>query len=341
LALLLPCLAVTTARAAEGGLRILRLTEAQAIYEFLTGFQREAYSFPGSDSPDQVRQSLIFGQRLGAGAKGSFFHPTFWSWSAASNLLLLEDFGYRRIGDGVNGWEGLNADLEFDADSLLLERKPTPVHLFGRRGTAFVHNAFMRSYNVTTTTYGGDTGWQNLAAPVRLSASQTWNSYGGGSVDPGDDVFSQVIADTRYESARHAASAEYRFYDYANREFPTLDYSTHDLLANHTWFALRDASRLHRLDSRVHASRRASFTDREDLQAATTYTAQWFPRFTNRFGYRLNVSQAQDTVYQNLLESTLRYELFESLSFGLLAQGLSVTNDDGQVWQGLGGADVT
>jgi len=330
-----------TARAAEGRLKLVRLSGYNAVYEFLTGFQRESYYFPSSYDPAQVRQSAMFGERLGAAAKGSFFHPTFWSWNAALNVLLLQEVRYQRIGDVIKGSTGYGANAEFDVDSLLLERKPTPVHVFARRGTSFVQNAFARSYNVTTTTYGLDSGWQNLTAPVRVAASQTWNQFGSGSVDPGDDRFSQALADTRYESSTQSAGAEYRFYDYANSDFPNLDYQTHDLLANHTWFLVREARRKHRLDTRVHASLRSSFADRDDLQAWTGYTAQWMPKFTSRLAYRFMVSDSQATTIQNLLEASTRYDLFDSLFSGILAQGLTIRTPSGDIWQGLAGADVT
>lgn len=320
-------------------LKAVQFRNFNAVYELLSGYQFERYEFPDSSSEGRESHALLVGERLGLNAGGSFVSPMFWLWDAGANMLLLQKYAdstdsTRRLNNSIGG--------EYSIASRLMPRHPYPIHVYARRRTNIVRKAFVQNYEMTTSTIGGDTGWRNAILPIRISASQTTNEFGASAIDPGDEVFSQASADVRHEAERHTASLEYRLYDYQNLDFSNLDYRTHDITTFHFWYPGTAKSRPYRLNTRLRYGHRASMIDRQDANLTSTFTARLAPRLESRSQYRFTAqSGAGATSVQNMLLLDLRYQLYESLFFGVTGQGMATNFENGNRFQAAGGGEFT
>lgn len=341
--LLLPLvalLAIGAPRAASADWRrYFQFDDLHATYELLGGYQYEQYDFPLLDAPDIVRNSLIIGERLGGSVTGSIFHPRFWKYHLNLNLLLLQMWSKDSLGN--EGW-GHKEDAEFDFDSTFLGEHPYPVHLFARRHTDILRRDFTGHQTVTSTSFGGDFAYRNKVLPLRMSISRTYNDYGAGLFNPGDDAYTYGVFEVRRDGARDEGTLAYRLYQYSNDRITELDYLAHEFTLQHVWYPGEDVEKKYRVDSRYRYALRYAGVDRDDGQALERLTIRWLPELENRFSYAFSTVHSQGVRrYLHTLATDLRYRLYESLFFGAMVQGSTDAATENTRWEVGTGLDVT
>ncbi|NOZ00987.1 MAG: hypothetical protein GXP54_03755 [Deltaproteobacteria bacterium] len=332
-------LGVSRVADAKQKVRVFRLDDVHAVWGFLTGYQYESYAFPKLGVPGNTRQSLLLGERLGVAGRGSVFHPRFWKWQLSANVYVSQRW-YKQA-DGDKGWDHYVTG-EYQFDSLILERHPYPIHLFGRRYTDVVRRDFARNFEVTTHRFGGDFTWQNGVLPIRISAERLTNDYGLAGSDIGDEGFTHVSAEISRRGPRDNGLLEYRMYDYTNHRYSDLNYRSHELLLQHVYYPGESPKRPYRLQTSARYTFRNATVDRDDGMLRETVTLRWLDAFETRLGYQFSTWNSRDNrTFRNSVDLDIRYRLYDSLFMGLFGQIGANTRPEGSDVDGSIGWDIT
>ena len=319
--------------------RAFGVDDVHATYELLTGYQRQSYHFPGNEGADTAEWSVLLGERLGVAGQGSVVHPRFWQWNLGLDVLVLQTWEPEAADDAAFD---NSVAIEYDFGSTLLQQHPYPLTVYARRHTDVVRRDFVRNFELTTSSFGGDWSWQNKTAPVRVSASRQSNEYGAGSDGLGDDAYTQASLEARFDGARSNATLEYRLGHYSNETLGFLDTTDNDVSLIDIWYPGQDPDKAVRIDSRLRYSVRNADSDRDDGELGEWLTIRWLPELHSRFSYQLTtVHQGDVRSWQHGLMLDMRYRLWDSLLFGVISQGTAEQLPSETVWQGVVGGDVS